>query len=608
MRAITHCFYFFLWLFIGLLLLLPSEATATQETLVIEQAKVTYADTTTPPDFTHAFIVKLRHFWDKEGFYGHAWYQVTFPTVSIENLQTWAIYLPQINMNAEVWLNDVMIGSGGRMIPPITRNWHSPLLFTVPTKLLNPVGEKLNTIHIHVVSFANRHGNLGEVRIGLEKDLRPIFNTEKFNSVTVRIIGSTLIFVLVIMLLPIWVKRRNSVYFWYMLACLMWISGSINTYISNIPLPEPVWEKIIHIILGWVAIAFAFFIVRLTGNHFPRLEKSVLVIMAIFNIVMVLIPITQLFSLAIFYLLFGIVIGISSIFFLFYKWWKERKQSYVIVIFSLIIIAICAIHDLAIQANWWGIKGRIWLDYSIPLVFLMIGYLMVSRFLAAIEESETLNIELESRVEKAQHKIETNYQRIISLETEQAANNERERIYRNLHDDLGSKLLSLVYRSDTKKMADLARSALNDLRVIVSHKPIIKKSLIDEIKAWQKDCFTRCQESNQALEFNTQHIPNEIKLSNDSMDHLQRLLTEAVTNAIKHGQGNVIKITLQYRLSCLKVTVTDNGNYTKKPWKEGRGLSNMRYRTDQLKGKVHWNKDKLSNEVSWIIPIMSNLA
>ena len=48
---------------------------------------------------------------------------------------------------------------------------------------------------------------------------------------------------------------------------------------------------------------------------------------------------------------------------------------------------------------------------------------------------------------------ESDYEKILLLETEQASNHERERIYRNLHDDMGSKLLSLVY--ETENMAAL---------------------------------------------------------------------------------------------------------------------------------------------------------
>ena len=52
---------------------------------------------------------------------------------------------------------------------------------------------------------------------------------------------------------------------------------------------------------------------------------------------------------------------------------------------------------------------------------------------------------------------------------ERGSTEERRRIARDLHDDVGAKLLSLVYRAGDRGSADLARSALQDLRDVVSH-------------------------------------------------------------------------------------------------------------------------------------------
>jgi len=51
---------------------------------------------------------------------------------------------------------------------------------------------------------------------------------------------------------------------------------------------------------------------------------------------------------------------------------------------------------------------------------------------------------------------------------EQAASRERERIYADLHDDLGAKLLGLIHRAPDAAYADAARAALQDLRDVVT--------------------------------------------------------------------------------------------------------------------------------------------
>ncbi|MCR6700833.1 MAG: hypothetical protein NVV68_06655 [Dokdonella sp.] len=49
-----------------------------------------------------------------------------------------------------------------------------------------------------------------------------------------------------------------------------------------------------------------------------------------------------------------------------------------------------------------------------------------------------------------------------------AAAAERERIYADLHDDLGARLLDLVYRAPTPAEADRVRAILQDLRDVVT--------------------------------------------------------------------------------------------------------------------------------------------
>ena len=73
-----------------------------------------------------------------------------------------------------------------------------------------------------------------------------------------------------------------------------------------------------------------------------------------------------------------------------------------------------------------------------------------------------------ARVEQKHAQLQASYARMGELEKEHAVTEERERIYRDLHDDVGAKLLSLVYRAQRPEDADLARSALRDLREVVS--------------------------------------------------------------------------------------------------------------------------------------------
>jgi hypothetical protein len=69
------------------------------------------------------------------------------------------------------------------------------------------------------------------------------------------------------------------------------------------------------------------------------------------------------------------------------------------------------------------------------------------RFIGALAGLETANRTLEARVLERERQIAASYERIASLQREQAATDERQRIMRDLHDGLGSQLFTSLSRS-----------------------------------------------------------------------------------------------------------------------------------------------------------------
>ncbi|NOX09957.1 MAG: hypothetical protein GXP22_10830 [Gammaproteobacteria bacterium] len=570
------------------------------------QAKKLLSNATSPPDFQQAKPVTLPDHWQHQSdeFYGSAWYQISFP-LQHKTAEQWAIYLPDINMNAEIWLNNTRLGSGGRMQAPLSRYWHSPMIFSFsPSEL-----KAKNRLQIRVVAYANEFGKLGKIHIGSRDRVNALYEKHFFSTVTIHIISGALAGVYALFMGVVWWKRRDPVFFWGALVCAAWSISSMNIYIINPPVAELIWEKIMLTSMGWIPLLFFFFILRLDDIPYKKYPDQVaLFIATLLNAALILSPASMLFSISRLWHIYAMAFGLAGVAFLFYSWIKYRQQKQLIMLIAFALIASCGLHDLLAQNQLLEHSETLWLDYSVPIILLLIGYLMISRFLSALSSYERLNNELGMRVQQAQNKIETDYEKILGLEIEQAENNERERIYRNMHDDMGAKLLSMIYQSEPGEMNTLARSAMNDLRAIVSKTQGNKYQLKDTLEKWQHISHKRCKEAGFNCHWSQNKIPDDIILKDTSDKNLQRIQTEAITNAIKHSHGKNIFINIRYRLNCLYTQVTDDGDSSQNThWIEGRGMNSMRYRIKKLGGNIRWKvTPNTKTRISWLIPLDKN--
>lgn len=172
---------------------------------------------------------------------------------------------------------------------------------------------------------------------------------------------------------------------------------------------------------------------------------------------------------------------------------------------------------------------------------------------------------------------------------EEGAEKERQRIYSDLHDDLGAKLLSLIYRAKNAREADLARAALQDLRDVVSRSSRDDLMVEDLLADWQEEIRQRLESAGIELHWEqSEVIPQHLTSANCSL-HLGRILREAVSNTIKHAEADSVSIEIMVdRDKGLEIRYQDNGQGLRGA-SPGRGLLNMQHRTRELGGELQWH-------------------
>lgn len=184
----------------------------------------------------------------------------------------------------------------------------------------------------------------------------------------------------------------------------------------------------------------------------------------------------------------------------------------------------------------------------------------------------------------------------------EAAHNERARISRDIHDELGSGLTRLVHMAEQSQHADRSNadltqeissitnsatnlvSAVGDLVWSINPENGGLDYLIAKIREFAYDC-----EEVSGMKFQVtapDNIP-DFKLGSEAKKNIFLFAKEAIHNAVKHSGGKLVTILISFSGEEMEISISDDGIGFKgeDKAKTRHGMGNMRHRIESLSGK-----------------------
>lgn len=175
---------------------------------------------------------------------------------------------------------------------------------------------------------------------------------------------------------------------------------------------------------------------------------------------------------------------------------------------------------------------------------------------------------------------------------ERGASEERRRIARDMHDDVGARLLMLIHRAGSPELIELARSAMHDLRTALHVMDAHDVPLAEALADWRAEAAARCEAAR--VEFGWEAaLPDGSSaaeggvalLGSRQRATLERVLREGLTNALRHAQPSRVQIEIRLDENLLYLAVRNDGRVgIPQQWAEGRGLHGMRGRLQEWGG------------------------
>uniref|UniRef100_UPI00404A397F tetratricopeptide repeat-containing sensor histidine kinase n=1 Tax=Gelidibacter sp. TaxID=2018083 RepID=UPI00404A397F len=193
---------------------------------------------------------------------------------------------------------------------------------------------------------------------------------------------------------------------------------------------------------------------------------------------------------------------------------------------------------------------------------------------------------------------------LLKIETQNRLQEQRLRISRDLHDNIGAQLTFIISSLDNLKYGfQLPEKLSNKLKTISEFTTTTIYELRDTIWAMNKSEITfedlqsrisnfmdKANSSAEQIQFNFNidtSLSNDLTFTSVEGMNIYRIIQEAINNALKYADANAIDVQFKKVKDELFVSIIDNGKgFDPSKVEDGNGLNNMKKRAHDIDGQI----------------------
>jgi signal transduction histidine kinase len=592
------------------LALIACGATAADaEAVRLMQADFALLDAAAPPPEAAWARVGLPDRWrvSRPRTLGPAWYRLSFelPRAPAE---PWLVYLPRMRDGGEIFLNNELLASVRKSDAQHVVRWMRPHAFPVPPGRLRAGA---NTLHVRVPGVADQ--SMGTVHAGPEAELRPVHDARHFVVYTSAQITVVFAVITALFVITIWIRRRMAFDFGlFGLATLFWgvrtLSFVLEVYSHG------GWHamRVLHYAsTGGFVIAMTLFMLRYAGLRAPKFERALIAYWPTGPLLLAVGGLQWHEAVDRYYQ--AGLIGISTVMLgtVFYAGWRLRTPGALALCSGVLVGLALGVHDYLLSQGWFDYERPYVLHFGADLLILIVGILLADRFVRSLREAERAGERLAEQVREKERELAANYERLTSLERERAVADERQRIMQDMHDGLGSQLLTslaAVERGalDRKGMAQVLREAMDDMRLAIDTLSPGREGLLEALGNLRYRLEPRFREAGVALQFRYRDLPERLEVPAENALQILRVLQESLTNVLKHSGARAvaIEVALERGPERLVLRIADDGGgFDQAAPSRGRGLSGMRRRAQRIGATLDVAADNGGTRITLAYPL-----
>lgn len=495
------------------------------------------------------------------------------------------LYLPRLFQGGGIYLNETLINRIPGADPHTQARWLRPHLINLPLDTLNKGG---NVILIKADTRWSTVG-LGTPLVGSSEVILPKYNKRYFIEQELIVISATILLMGALFLLVIWVRRPKEVgYALFGLAMLAWgVRSGYNLW----PLIHMDYWLLsragFYAVTGFGNILLCLFILRAAGFYRCWVERLALAYAAAGPLAMLVLADLFVKWDALWYL-GAMPLNIFALLAIVHAAWCQRNWDQVALAIGMGLGVGAFLHDTLVQAEWLTSSGFYLSHVAVPLILFSMGLVLTARFTEALQRQENTSLELAERVKQKEQSLRASYETVRQMESEQVRTQERQRIMRDMHDGLGSQLLSSLILvengvADQKQVAQILRECMDDMRIVIDTLSLDEEDLVTALGTLRFRMAPRLSAVGIHLSWDLQGLTEDVKINPDAILVILRIVQEALSNVLKHAGATQVQLTMKSSKEELSITIQDNGSgFDSKQPRPGKGLANMQHRAASI--------------------------